>query len=131
MTRYRIATRALIYHPTEKKVFIGQRSDDDKTEPGKWALFGGKVDQGETPKESVIREVLEEAGVKFVPERTFCTHINDNWETHFIIGKVIGETTLDLREHKDSKYVTEIELAELDLAFDHESIIVDFLRSLR
>lgn len=35
---------------------------------GKWTLVGGGVDFGESPKEAVIREIEEEAGIKIETE---------------------------------------------------------------
>ena len=129
--KHRLAARALIYHPGEAAVLLGQRSDHDTSEPGKWALLGGKVDLYESPRQAVIREVLEEGGVTFVPEFTYHVHTNETWRTHFIVGTIIGEPDLDPDEHQASKYVTETELAGLELAFDHETIIRGFLQSLR
>ncbi|MEA1929852.1 MAG: NUDIX hydrolase [Patescibacteria group bacterium] len=44
---------------------------------GKWALPGGKIDAGETPKESLVREVQEETGVACDPLRPLYVW---NWE---------------------------------------------------
>jgi 8-oxo-dGTP pyrophosphatase MutT (NUDIX family) len=126
----RLAARALIYQPGGAGVLLGQRSDHDKSSPGKWALLGGKIDPYESPREAVVREVQEEAGVLFVPEFTYHIHTNLEWKTHFIIGTIIGEPNLDLNEHQASKYAAEPELSTLALAFDHETIIRGFLRTL-
>lgn len=40
------------------------RTKDVSFEPGKYCLPGGHIDEGETPKEAVVREVLEETGLK-------------------------------------------------------------------
>jgi 8-oxo-dGTP diphosphatase len=35
-----------------------------RNDPTKWGLVGGKVDNGETPIEAIIREVFEETGLR-------------------------------------------------------------------
>lgn len=133
MPKLRLVSRALIYSPMEQGVLMGQRSSTDKNSPSQWALLGGKVDPGETPLLSVIREVREEAGVLFVPENEdeYVVLDNKTWRTHFFVGKVIGDVVLDPVEHQASRYVLEDDLDALHLAFDHETIIRQFLRSLR
>lgn len=40
---------------------------DDKpgiSSPGMWSLFGGRVEEGEEPREAIIREVDEELGLR-------------------------------------------------------------------
>ncbi|HEY0196692.1 MAG TPA: NUDIX domain-containing protein [Methanobacterium sp.] len=58
-----LAVRALITDE-DGKILILKRSVDSKTNPGKWELPGGKVDQGEPFDEALIREVYEETGLK-------------------------------------------------------------------
>ena len=48
----------------DNKILILKRSTDSKTNPGKWELPGGKVDQGESFDQALIREVSEETGPK-------------------------------------------------------------------
>ncbi len=131
MAEPRLAARALIRHPSERAVLLGQRSEHDSSSPGKWALLGGKIDPYETPRQTVIREILEEGGVAFAPEYTYHVHVNEEWKTHLIVGTIIGELSLDPEEHQDARYVSEAELDQYELAFDHEEFIRGFLRSLR
>jgi len=58
-----LAVRALITDE-DNKILILKRSVDTKTNPGKWELPGGKVDQGEPFDKALIREVLEETHLK-------------------------------------------------------------------
>ena len=62
-----LAVRALITDD-DGKILILKRSVDSKTNPGKWELPGGKVDQGEPFDKALIREVYEETGLKISME---------------------------------------------------------------
>ncbi|MBN1288213.1 MAG: (deoxy)nucleoside triphosphate pyrophosphohydrolase [Actinobacteria bacterium] len=44
------------------RVLIARRKDDDR-HPGKWEFPGGKVEEGESPEECVVREIAEEMGI--------------------------------------------------------------------
>lgn len=49
---------------------------------GKWIGVGGKLEEGETPQECVVREVMEETGIQL---NSFVFHgviefINDQWD---------------------------------------------------
>lgn len=58
-----LAVRVLLIDENGK-ILILKRSTDSKTNPGKWELPGGKVDQGESFDQALIREVLEETELK-------------------------------------------------------------------
>jgi 8-oxo-dGTP pyrophosphatase MutT (NUDIX family) len=46
------------------KILILQRGSTANWMPNKWSIVGGVVDEGENPKEAIIRECFEEVGLK-------------------------------------------------------------------
>ncbi len=56
-------TCALILH--QGKVLAARRSESMDL-PGKWEFPGGKVEEGEDPKDCLIREIKEELGIEVI-----------------------------------------------------------------
>lgn len=48
----------------EGKILLQQRDDDCYTYPGCLATFGGGIDSGERPMQSLVRELREELGAQ-------------------------------------------------------------------
>ncbi len=63
-TRLHIAA-GIILNPELTKVFITQRAPKDKSR-GLWEFAGGKVEEGESARDAVIRELDEEVGIEVV-----------------------------------------------------------------
>lgn len=62
------AATAAIVRNDEGKIMLVKRAFDPAK--GAWDVPGGFVDWGEQPEESIIREMREELGVVFAPNRT-------------------------------------------------------------
>lgn len=62
------AVSAIIFNDASE-VLLHQSSDD-----GNWYTIGGAMDPGEEPAEACVREVLEETGLRVVPERVVSVH---------------------------------------------------------
>ena len=56
-----VAACALV--DADGRVLLAQRPEG-KTLAGLWEFPGGKVEQGETPEETIVREVFEEVGLE-------------------------------------------------------------------
>tara|TARA_R110002110_G_scaffold144466_1_gene333657 strand:- start:1566 stop:1997 length:432 start_codon:yes stop_codon:yes gene_type:complete len=63
------AASIVFYFSDDNKVLLLKRKKHDAIEyAGKWGLVGGGIEEGETPKETAIRETNEESGLKVLPE---------------------------------------------------------------
>ena len=67
----------LMLHRTKKKNDINK---------DKWLGIGGKFEEGESPEECIVREVMEETGLKLnsYQLRTIVTYVSTNWETEYL-----------------------------------------------
>jgi len=77
--------RAVIIIPydMERAFLLQHRSDDASLMPGRWAFFGGKIEEGETPEDAIKREAYEELLMELdAPELIF--------EQDFTEGDVSG-----------------------------------------
>lgn len=104
----------------EGKILILKRSTDSKTNPGKWELPGGKVDQGESFDQALIREVHEETQLKITLDHVVGVseqNLHLIRAVHIIMsGKIIqGNLTLS-SEHEGYAWVFFENLAEYELA---------------
>lgn len=63
----RVATYGWIKNSKEEILFLHRHPDDSFG--NKWDIPGGRMEPGEQPRESVQREVWEEAGLTLTPQR--------------------------------------------------------------
>jgi 8-oxo-dGTP diphosphatase len=109
-----LAVRALITD-TDGKILILKRSVDSKTNPGKWELPGGKVDQGEPFDKALVREVFEETQLKISLDNVIGASQQNLpliRAVHIIIsGKIVG--------------------GELNLSDEHEGYAWEYLENLK
>ncbi len=65
---YGLTVRAVIFN-SEGRILLLQRSFRSRNYPGKWEFPGGKVDPGERFDDAMVREVLEETGLRATIKR--------------------------------------------------------------
>lgn len=104
----------------EGKILILKRSTDSKTNPGKWELPGGKVDQGESFDQALIREVYEETQLKISLDHVVGVseqNLHLFRAVHIIMSGKIVEGELNLSsEHEGYAWVFFENLLEYELA---------------
>lgn len=123
--------RAIILNG-EGKVLLGKRARG--VGEGQWSLIGGKPDPGESMVDAVIREVKEETSLKFTPQ--FYLEMTDDfsvpgekWRTIFYHGRGEGEIKIKDDEILEAVYAGLAELDNLDIAFNHKEILLDFFKN--
>jgi len=103
----------------DKKFLVLKRSLDSIWNPGQWELPGGKIDNGETFDEALVREVLEETGLTVRLTGVKGTTEDETEEFRVIHLVMIGECencrVILSHEHEGFKWVTEDEAVALPL----------------
>ena len=116
---YGLAVRVILTDQ-DGKILILKRSTDSKTNPGKWELPGGKVNQDESFDHALIREVYEETNLKIALEHVVGAseqNLHIIRAVHIIMsGKIIeGELNLS-SEHEGYAWITIETLSDYELA---------------
>ncbi len=117
----------------EHSVLLAKR--DHEPFKGKWCIPGGHVEFGEHPDEAVRREVREETGLelsacgffRFYSE--YYEHMQ--WHAVVLIYEGSGEGILvpQAGEVSELRYVPFDQALDMELAFNHNDIIRDFIRN--
>ena len=88
----------------EDRVLIGKRLDDNPNFGGYWEFPGGKVDDGETEYEALIREFKEEFDIEIQPFHQFKSAADNDVELiPFICNYVSGKAVKKV--HSELKFV--------------------------
>lgn len=116
---YGLAVRVLLTDENGK-ILILKRSTECKTNPGKWELPGGKVNQDESFDHALLREVYEETNLKIELDHVVGAseqNLHIIRAVHIIMsGRIIeGELTLS-SEHEGYAWVLMETLPDYELA---------------
>jgi 8-oxo-dGTP diphosphatase len=112
------------------KVLIGRRKPG-KHMGGKWEFPGGKIEPGETPEQSLARELSEELGVQaqvgqFLGRAFFD---GEGVSLELLVYRVEGvEGVPALREHEELRWVRPEELRSYDLADSDRAVVEKLYR---
>lgn len=108
---------------SEGKVLLVKRNPDALRFPNSWACPGGRAEKGETPEQTVIREVKEETNLDFEPTQLFMTGRMDERVMNRFLGDWKGDIVLQAEELCDFGWFNYKDCAELDFAFDYREVI--------
>lgn len=103
---------AVIYCSATGKFLMGKRSSK-VNKSGRWNLFGGRVDNGERPRDALLRELCEETGLSIKSRHLTKLHTviqrvhsgQDERDMHYYVIKADREFSPRLnREHSDFRW---------------------------
>ncbi|MGQ4600982.1 NUDIX domain-containing protein [Nocardia sp. R6R-6] len=109
---------------------------DDKPHilyPNQWSLLGGMIEEGETPAETIIREIEEEIGITLDPVHVqfLCTRDLDFGIEHTFTAEVDFEIEdVTLAEGQGLRWFTETDATTTKLAYADNAILETFFGSL-
>ena len=113
----------------ENGLVLIARRGPGKHMAGKWEFPGGKIENGESPEESLARELQEELDVQARIGELLCraTYEGDGVSLELLVYRVEGfEGTPVLREHEEIRWVAPRDLRSYDLA-DSDRRVVEAL----
>jgi len=110
------------------RILLLRRSENETSQHGLYELPGGKLENGQTPKEAAISETLEESGLEVRIIRTLKPHVDDSMQKvyHGFIARIIGNKVKVLLsdEHDEYRWMTVKEALSMDAPLSHHA---DFL----
>ncbi len=115
----------------DDKIFATQRGYGDFKDM--WEFPGGKMEQGESREDALIREIQEELDTEISVDKFLCTVEYDYPTFHltmhcFICSILKGD--LVLREHEAAKWLTRDELYSVDWLPADISVVTEILNNL-
>lgn len=108
---------AVICDSFEKKTKIFSTARGYGDFKGQWEFPGGKIEEGETPQDALIREIKEELDVQIVVGDLIHTIEYDYPNFHLSMDCFWSEITdgeLVLKEHEAAKWLTKEDLDSVD-----------------
>jgi len=105
---------AVVIFDAEGQVLVLLRPDNVNWAPGKWALPGGHIEEGEKPIDAAVREVKEETTLVISDPTEF--YMSSNGEVvYFATRDYRGEVKIDF-EHEDFAWAYPEDLTNYDIA---------------
>lgn len=125
-----IVTRAVITDENDYAL-LGRRKKG--VEKGKLAMFGGRVEIGESAREAIAREILEETGLTVTQAellKTIDTSVtpSEPWQVCVFRCLVAGEITIKPDEHSEAVFLSVDQIRNAtDIAYDHKDLLLELL----
>ena len=113
----------------DNKILIAQRNFK-KSQGGLWEFPGGKIEQGETKEQAIIREIKEELNIDIKVEKYLAEKVFEYPEKtiNLIALKCkIMNGTISLNEHEDVKWISKSEIIKYNFA-PADEFIVDMIK---
>lgn len=128
-----LTTDIFIYNDKNEFILIKRKNDPYKNF---WALPGGFVDYGECVEDAAIREAKEETSIDVRLEKLIGVYSKPDRDPrgHTVSIAFTAKGNMDDRNADDDAadigIFTKEELNKINLAFDHEEIINECLKSI-
>ena len=123
---YELTMRSVVKNKKDE-ILVLRRHPESKTNPHKWELPGGKIENGEFFDEALIREVKEETDLD-VKVGDFCEAVQDDYPHRRTVQLIMyaKDITGDVKisdEHDDWMWASIDEIKSLDITPSLEKII--------
>ncbi len=128
---YKRDVALIILYDEGKKVLIQFRDSKAKILPLYWGIFGGAIENGETPEQAVKREAFEELNYNLKNPKLILTQEfkeTDHHGTKYVYAeKCIDKDVLRLQEGQDWGWFKLSEIKDLKMA-DHDKQLFEQIK---
>jgi molecular chaperone GrpE len=110
---FQISQKAIIYDSATKRFLLVKFDEvENKAARGRWGFVGGRINEGETAKQAIEREIIEETGnIEFEVGEIIDIHIDDRCRIGYLVFYKGGEIKLS-NEHSEYSWKTSGEINE-------------------
>jgi len=141
MPEHRRGAGVLFYDARERRVLLYRRDNTPAIPfPDHVDILGGAIEAGETPEQTVVREIAEELddlrrGAPFVlaGHRLFMVYTDERRDEHYVFSQAADFDLADLRlrEGEALLWLTEEDIGRTQFAFGFDRVVREFFRALR
>ena len=97
--------------------------------PNRWVLPGGYIEEGETPEQCIIREMIEELGVELPEVSLFvAAQRSYGFEYTFWVQANFRVESIRLTEGQAIRWFPSHEIEQMELGYEDKSILDDFFQ---
>jgi 8-oxo-dGTP pyrophosphatase MutT (NUDIX family) len=97
----------ILLYNKDKEILLQHRAETAQRNPGFWAFFGGGIEKGETPLETVVRETFEELGYHLKNPKLMLVQTPPGARTmHVFMEQYDSSQKLVLNEGQDMKWIS-------------------------
>jgi len=98
--------------------------------PNHWSMIGRRVEDGESVREALLREVEEETGLKLTEYFDFRTYESDKMHSHIFYGRLdLATDALTLGEGQEQRFFAPSQVGSLNLVPSLLQILPEFFAS--
>lgn len=128
-------SKVILLNPEGKILLQLRDNKKDIPFPNQWSLFGGLVDEGETPEDCVLREIREELGIVLGKIDLVLVRIRDECgqdveDNIFVSEVIVDDAQLELAEGADMKWFSTYEIQATDVVPHFKSVLINYCSKL-
>ena len=116
LNRPKIVVVGAMLRDSKNRIFSCMRPDGDVW-AGWWEFPGGKVEEGESLTGALRREIEEELEISVTPKSKICeikySYKDRDVELHIFDCGIVNGNEISLKEHEDSRWLTQHELLDV------------------